>query len=70
VQDISSEAGKRPPRKNLGIEVLAWLAVGWINRAAPGRPKWPWPDTHWARDQGGLVAAISDVSKLDFLETP
>jgi hypothetical protein len=30
-----------------------------------------WPDTHWlARDQDGLVAAISNVGKLGLLETP
>jgi hypothetical protein len=46
----------------------AWLALGWVNRSAHDRSEGAGLFWHWvAREQGGLVAALSGLRMLDFL---
>jgi hypothetical protein len=54
------------------LQALNCLACFWLGQpVSTWRVEMGWPDIHWlAGDQGGLVAAISDVSMLGSLETP
>jgi hypothetical protein len=53
-------------------KVLNCLACRWLGQLiSTWHVELGWPGLHWlARDEGGLVAAISDVSKLGFLANP